>query len=104
MQKQKTIKTNLFHDAYWGPLLFIFSQVHGLKKFLTTQYIDIENEILEVDALLKDRVYLSSSEKALLNLGLHLYNSSFDFKMDELDRLDSKNIEIAFEAMKRRFY
>ncbi|MFC4323671.1 hypothetical protein [Litchfieldia salsa] len=98
-----TIPNHLLNDRYWKGLLFLFNEHPKLKKCFTTKYFDLKNGNIKVTSLKRLSDPWSRSEKVMLNLALHLFNERYKFNLSDLDSLDSKNMNLAFKAMKMRF-
>lgn len=98
------VPTHLFNDHYWKGTLYLFNQHPKLNKLFTTQYFDFEEGNVAGELMLKSARAWSTSEKVMLNLALHLYNERYSFNMHDLDYLDSSNKELAYQAIKFKFF
>lgn len=84
----------LLKDRFWKGTLYLFSQHPKLKQVFTTSYFNFEEGTVDGKQLQVTAKAWSSSEKAILNLALHLYNERFDFSLSDLDYLDYENKEL----------
>ncbi|MNW54439.1 hypothetical protein D3C74_320400 [compost metagenome] len=91
-------------DRHWCGMLHLFRNQDTLKRFLTEQYFDLEEGSIRVVALKRLARPWSQSEKFMLNLALHLFNEQLaKVSLSDMDYLDTRNKQLAFEAMKLRF-
>jgi hypothetical protein len=98
-----TIPSHLVRDRYWKPLIYLFQNHSKLSSYFTTKYFDLEAGIVKTQSLKRVAAPWSHSEKAMLQLALHLYNERNKFNLSDLDYFDDYNKKLAFEAMKLRF-
>lgn len=99
-----TIPAHLMNDRYWKSLLFMFMNHPKLKQVFKTKYFDFEGESIKINSLKRVAAPWSNSEKIMLNLALHLFNERNKFNLSDIDYLDDRNRELAFKAIKMRFY
>lgn len=90
-------------DKYWRSLLFIFQNTPRLHPLLTTQYMNPKQGVVHTTKLRAASKCWSQSEKFMLQLALHLFNESNRVNISDMDYLDSRQKEIAFEALRIRF-
>lgn len=90
-------------DKYWRSMLYIFQEHGKLKRYMTTAYMDPEKGLLRIRKLKEESKPWSPSEKFMLALALHLYNSSNRVDLGGMDSLDSNNLRIAIEAIRMRY-
>jgi hypothetical protein len=98
-----TISGSLLKDRYWASLIHLFKNHWKLEQLFTTKYFNLDEEIVHIQSLKRKAAPWSHSEKIMLNLALHLFNERNKFNLSDLDYLDDKNKQLAFEAMKIRF-
>lgn len=96
------LSTDLIHDRYWRGTLHIFEENEKLQRYIAT-HIDFEALTINASELLRISKSWSRSEKFMLRLALHLFNEQYSFNLSDIDYLDSKNREIAFNAIRLRF-
>jgi hypothetical protein len=92
-------------DPYLDTLIFLFSNHSKLQRYLTDDYINIYEGIIEEEKLKKLSKSWSQSEKFILQLALHLYSGRGKLDLNDIDYLDAKNkhLVMEMEAMKIRF-
>lgn len=90
-------------DSYLDTLIFLFSNHSKLQRYLTDDYINIHEGIIEEEKLKKLSKSWSQSEKFILQLALHLYSGRGKLDLNDIDYLDAKNKHLVMEAMKIRF-
>ncbi|UII56683.1 hypothetical protein LS684_04250 [Cytobacillus spongiae] len=98
-----TIPALLMEDRYWRSMLHLFLKQPKLKSVLTTQFFNLETGEVKIQSLKRKAGPWSTSEKAMLNLALHLFNERNKFNLSDMDSLDDNNKKLAFEAIKIRF-
>ena len=91
------------NDPYLGSLLYIFSNHSKLQNYLTDEYINLNEHVLEVEKLKKASKQWSSSEKFILKLAFHLYGIPNKLDLNDIDYLDQQNKRLVMEAIKIRF-
>lgn len=101
----QTIPENLKMDRYWRPFLFLFSGHAKLSRYFTEKYVNLEKRYVKVQSLQSVSRGWSQSEKFMLNLALHLFNSSNKLPngLDDMDHLDGENKQLALKAIRMRF-
>lgn len=97
------LPAHLLKDRYWASLIHLFQNQRKLKSVFTTKYFDIEAGTIRFQALKRVAGPWSTSEKALLNLALHLFNERNKFNLSDIDCLDENNRKLAYEAIRIRF-
>lgn len=97
------IPIELQQDRFWSGLLHLFCNMPKLKMYLRPEFVDIENQDVHADALLKIAGPWSPSEKFMLNLALHLFNEIHIVNLSDMDRLDFNNKKMALRAIQKRF-
>jgi hypothetical protein len=90
-------------DPYWAAVLFLFTNHSKLQNYLTDDYINIYEGIIEEEKLKKLSKPWSRSEKFVLQLALHLYSGRGKLDLNDIDYLDDENKRLVIEAMKLRF-
>ena len=82
-----------------GNLDDLYKQVDKIYNFQKQQLCCIKDGQVNFD-----NIYTSSSSKALLRLGIQLYNSGDDITVSEAFKyLDADNAQIALNAIKMRY-
>jgi hypothetical protein len=99
----KTIPSYLLKDKYWGSMLHLFIHNHKLKSVLTDKYFDFEEGTVSITTLKRKAAPWSKSEKFMLYLALHLFNSRNKVDLGDMDYLDQNNMVLAIEAIKMRY-
>lgn len=102
MTQPKTVPTHLMQDKYWRGTLHIFTQNEKLK-YAAAPYVDVEDCTINRAGLKRISKPWSRSERFMLELALHLYSERNKVNLTDMDYLDSRNKQIAFEAIKLRF-
>ncbi|MDT9720449.1 hypothetical protein QVE09_16135 [Paenibacillus sp. ClWae2A] len=98
------IPQNLFQDKYWKCTLYLFMNQPRLSQCLTSKYFDLQGGIIKSAALKKLSKPWSQSERFMLHLALHLFNSGLaKVNLADMDYLDSNNKALVHEALKIRF-
>lgn len=97
------IKPALYKDRYWAPVIYLFTKHNKLESVFSTKYFNFDTEEIRMVALKRQAGVWSHSEKIMLNLALHLFNSRNKFNLSDLDYLDDFNRQLAYQAMKIRF-
>lgn len=87
----------------WRGMLYLFANHYKLNTLFSTQYFDFKTESVRAEDLKKDTKGWSSSEKFMLDLALHLYNSSNQVDLSGMDLLDGNNTDLALEAIIMRY-
>lgn len=103
MAKTSIVSRNLYGDRHWKSLLYLFSEHSKLSQYLTPKYIDFDNGIVDISALIKTSEPWSPSEKFMLELALYLFNPSNKFDLGGMDTLDSYNMSLALTAIELRY-
>lgn len=98
-----SIPAPLLKDRYWASLIHLFQNNYKLKSVFTTKYFDLQKRTVKFQALKKNAVPWSTSERVMLNLALHLFNERNKFNLSDVDYLDSNNKNLAYEAIRIRF-
>lgn len=88
---KEIIPEYLLKDRFWKGTLYLFSQHPKLKQVFTTTYFNFEEGTVDGKQLQVTAKAWSRSEKAILNLALHLYNERFLFNLSDLDYLYKLN-------------
>lgn len=96
------VPQHLFENKEWGALLYIFLNTPKLTGFVDT-HIDFEEGIVEAQRLKRISRPWSDSEKFMLNLALHCFNSANPIDLSDMDLLDNRNREVAFSALITRY-
>ncbi|MFO1442659.1 hypothetical protein KDN24_05455 [Bacillus sp. Bva_UNVM-123] len=99
-----TIPAGLSQDRYWASLIYLFKNHYRLNDCFTTNFFDMSDETIRIQALKRNSGPWSQSEKIMLNLALHLFNERNKFNLSDLDYLDGNNKKLAMEAIKIRFF
>lgn len=102
--EKRTIPSELMRDRYWAPLLLLFTKHPKLQRY--AQYIDLEELTVDAYTLMQIAKPWSTSERFMLYLALHLFseiNAQNELNISDMDRLDTKNRELAFKALQLRF-
>lgn len=102
--EKQTIPSHLAKDRYWAPLLLLFTKHPKLQRY--AQYIDLDELTVNAYTLMQIAKPWSTSEKFMFYLALHLFseiNAQHELNLSDMDRLDSKNRELAFKALQLRF-
>lgn len=90
-------------DGYWLPLLVIFLAVPALKRSLP-RYLNLEREEFDGPAFRDSNTYdrLSSGERTLADLALHLFSGANPLPdgLHNLRDLDRTQLELALFAIK----
>lgn len=97
------VPSGLRQDPWWRPILYIFTQVQYLNRYLTPEYFDFDHRKIEAEAL--KRIDQGSGLSFLIELGLHLYNDFHELSrgLTPMGNLDARNLEIAMTALRMRF-
>jgi hypothetical protein len=103
MNELNSIQCLQNHDPYWAAVLFLFTNHSKLQNYLTDDYINIYEGIIEEEKLKKLSKPWSRSEKFVLQLALHLYSGRGKLDLNDIDYLDDENKRLVIEAMKLRF-
>lgn len=98
-----TIPDHLLKDRYWAPLIYIFSTCDKLNRYFNPQYINFKTGNVRAAALKKIAAPWSESERFMLQLALHCFSESNKVNLGDMDYLDSRNLQIAFQALKLRY-
>ncbi|UQD53394.1 hypothetical protein C0971_16230 [Bacillus methanolicus] len=101
--KHESIPSGVTRSRYWKPVIYLFSEHPKLQNYYTTEYFDLNARGINVKKLRQISKYWSTSEKFILNLALHLYNSSTPIDLGEIDYLDEKNKKLVLTALQFRF-
>lgn len=91
------------HSPQWAVVIYIFSNHSKLQRYLTDEYIDFDNQVIDVKKLLKLSKPWSRSERFFVKLVLHLYNGEVRVDLNDIDYLDSNNRELVKNTLKLRF-
>lgn len=81
----------------------MFSNHYKLQTVLTSQYFNLEDQTIRVPELKKATKGWSKSEKFMMDLALHLYDSSNKVDLSGMDYLDKSNTQLALEAITMRY-
>ncbi|ERI09751.1 hypothetical protein HMPREF0083_02115 [Aneurinibacillus aneurinilyticus ATCC 12856] len=84
-------------------MLHLFSKHYKLNQCFTTKYFDFRTETIKISALKRQSSTWSESEKFMLKLALHLFNSSNKVDLSGMDYLDDHNTRLAIEAIAMRY-
>lgn len=98
------VPTHLYHSREWRALIHCFTECWKLQRYFTTEYFDLDNATVRVQALKRVSAPWSQSEKFMLKLALHLFNGTNKAPdLYGMDYLDENNTRIAFEALAIRY-
>ncbi len=103
--KLTDVPDRLKHNPYWSSMLMIFARPI-LRPYFTPDYFDFDKEEVEVSALREVSGILSSGQRIMLLLALHLFNSNNPLPEDGLHglgSLDDKLATLAVDAIMVRF-
>jgi hypothetical protein len=90
-------------NPYMDTVTFLFSNHSKLQSYLTEEFINIYEGIIEEDKLRSIAKSWSRSEKFVLNLALHLYSGQGKIDLNDIDYLNLENKRLVMEALKIRF-
>ena len=91
------------HDPQWAVVIYLFSNHSELKSYLTDEYFNLQEGLIDQDKLMKVSKPWSRSEKFMLTLALHLFSNQRKVDLNDIDFLDQSNKDLVIEAMKIRF-
>ncbi|TMN21832.1 hypothetical protein [Lentibacillus cibarius] len=91
------------HNPHWAAVIYLFNNHSKLERYLTDEYIDYDNQVIEVKQLLKLSKPWSRSEQFFVNLAIHLYNGEVSVDLNDIDYLDSNNKQLVKNVLRLRF-
>ncbi|WP_409341045.1 hypothetical protein [Paenibacillus sp. MBLB4367] len=97
------IPAHLLKDRYWRGTLHLFTKHDKLQRCMTSQYFDFDEGEIRTTGLRQLTKPWSQSERFMLELALHLFNERHLVNLHIMDYLDTRNKELAFEAIRLRF-
>jgi hypothetical protein len=97
------IPDHLLTDRYWKGLLYLFSNNSKLQRYMTREFLDLEECTVHAAKLLRVSAPWSNSEKFMLRLALHLFNERNKVNLSDMDYLDPENKQMAYKAIQLRF-
>lgn len=97
LAKDSTAEDDLYRQSFF----YILSSLDKFRKNINEIY-DFKEKFIVPEGL--EKIYLSGSERGLLKLAYHLYNSSYEFNLDSaFSNFESKRQIIALNAIQIRY-